>query len=176
MLEVERIPALDVKRIQEDFPILKRLVHGKKLVYLDNAATTQKPRKVIDTISEYYENQNSNIHRSVHELAEEATVAFESSRDKVQGFVKAKSREEVIFTRNATEALNLVARSAFDKYVKAGDKIVVTEMEHHSNFVPWQQLSQRKGAKLEIVDVSDEGELDEAELETKISGARIFAF
>ena len=176
MLEVERTPKLDVVKIQENFPILRRRVHGKKLVYLDNAATTQKPQQVIDAITEYYTNQNANIHRSVHELAEEATEAFEGSRDKVQRFVNAKSREEIIFTRNATEALNLVARSTFEKYVKHGDKVVVTEMEHHSNFVPWQQLAKHKGVKFEIVSVTDEGEIDEAELESKIAGAKIFAF
>ncbi len=161
MLEVQRTPKLDVEKIREDFPILQRRVHDKKLVYLDNAATTQKPIQVINTITEYYTNQNANIHRSVHELAEEATEAFESSRDKVQRFVNAKSREEIIFTKNATEALNLAARSTFEKYVRPGDKVVVTEMEHHSNFVPWQQFSKQNGAKFEIVSVSDEGEIDE---------------
>ena len=110
MLEVERASRLDLLKIRNDFPILKRLVHGKRLVYLDNAATTQKPNQVIDTISEYYTNHNANIHRSVHLLAEEATEAFESTRDKLRHFVNAKSREEIIFTKNATEALNLVAK------------------------------------------------------------------
>jgi cysteine desulfurase / selenocysteine lyase len=177
MLEVQnKVRALNVERIREDFPILKRLVHGKRLVYLDNAATSQKPKCVIDRISEYYTNQNSNIHRSVHELAEEATVAFESSRDKVHKFVNARQREEIVFTRNATEALNLVAHSLSEQYLKPGDKIVVTEMEHHSNFVPWQQISKKKGVKFELVRVNDDGTIDEQDLESKIRGAKIFAF
>ncbi len=151
-------------------------MHGKKLVYLDNAATTQKPQQVVDAVCQYYTNQNSNIHRSVHELAEEATEAFEASRDKIQRFVNARSREEIVFTKNATEALNLVARSTLEKFVKPGDRVVVTEMEHHSNFVPWQQLAKRKGVKFEIVSVSDDGEVDESDLETKLRGAKILAF
>jgi cysteine desulfurase / selenocysteine lyase len=176
MLEVAGAPKLGIEKIRSDFPILKRKIHGKRLVYLDNAATTQKPKQVIDTICEYYSNQNANIHRSVHELAEEATEAFEGSRDKVQRFVNGRFREELVFTKNATEALNLAAHSMFDQFVKPGDKIVVTEMEHHSNFVPWQQLSKHKGVKFEIANVSDEGEVDEADLEAKLEGAKIFAF
>ncbi|MHB1868423.1 MAG: aminotransferase class V-fold PLP-dependent enzyme [Nitrososphaerales archaeon] len=176
MLEVERTRTIDVNRIREDFPVLKKLVHGKHLVYLDNAATTQKPKQVIGTISDYYENHNSNIHRSVHQLAEEATESFEATRDKMKSFVNTKSREEVVFTKNATEALNVAARCTFERYVKSGDKIVVTEMEHHSNFVPWQQLAKKNAVKLEIVNVTDEGELDEADLESKLKDARIFAF
>src|ERR1700674_342232 len=155
MLQTEHIQKIETQKIRKDFPVLKRIVHGKRLVYLDNAATTQKPIQVIETISDYYENHNANIHRSVHLLAEEATEAFEGSRDKMQHFVNAKHREEIIFTKNATEALNIAARSTFEKFVKPGDRVVVTEMEHHSNFVPWQQLSKAKGAKFEIVDVSD---------------------
>jgi len=176
MQEVARAPKLDVEKIRSDFPILQRKVHGKKLVYLDNAATTQKPKQVIDTICQYYSNQNANIHRSVHELAEEATEAFEGSRDKVQRFINARFREEIVFTRNATEALNLAANSTVERFVKPGDKIVVTEMEHHSNFVPWQQLSKKKGVDFEIANVSDDGEVDEADLEAKLEGAKIFAF
>ena len=167
---------LDVKKVRSDFPILKRVVHGKRLVYLDNAATTQKPKQVIDAISDYYTNYNSNIHRSVHLLAEEATEAFELTRDKLAEFINSGSREEIIFTRNATEALNIVANCLTSIFVEKGDKIVVTEMEHHSNFVPWQQLARRHGAKLEIVSVDDEGNVDEADLESKIKGAKIFAF
>ena len=176
MLQTERVQKIDTGKIRKDFPVLKRIVHGKRLVYLDNAATTQKPQQVIDTISDYYENHNANIHRSVHLLAEEATDAFEGSRDKTQYFVNAKGREEIVFTRNATEALNLAARSTVEKYVKPGDKIVVTEMEHHSNFVPWQQFAKAKGAKFVITDVNDEGEIDEADLDSKLEGAKIFAF
>src|SRR5579871_5377689 len=176
MQQAEHIQKIETEKIRKDFPVLKRVVHGKRLVYLDNAATTQKPVQVIEAISDYYENHNANIHRSVHLLAEEATEAFEGARDKTKHFVNAKNREEIVFTRNATEALNIAARCTVEKYVKPGDKIVVTEMEHHSNFVPWQQLSKAKGAKFEIVDVSNEGEIDEADLESKLQGAKIFAF
>ncbi|MDG6907286.1 MAG: aminotransferase class V-fold PLP-dependent enzyme, partial [Nitrososphaerota archaeon] len=176
MLEVERARMLDVARVRNDFPVLKRVVRGKPLVYLDNAATTQKPVQVINTISDYYTNHNSNIHRSVHLLAEEATESFESTRDNLKTFINAKSREELSFNRNATEALNVIARCIFERYVKPGDRIVVTEMEHHSNFVPWQQLSKKNSAKLEIVKVTDEGEIDEADLESKLKNARVFAF
>lgn len=167
---------LDVKKVRSDFPVLKRQVHGKRLVYLDNAATTQKPKQVIEAISDYYSNYNSNIHRSVHLLAEEATEAFELARDKTAEFINSDSREQVIFTKNATEALNIAANSLVSTFVKKGDKIVVTEMEHHSNFVPWQQLAKRHGAELTIVSVDDEGNIDETDLETKLKGARIFAF
>ncbi len=176
MLQAERVQKIETLKIRRDFPVLKRLVHGKRLVYLDNAATTQKPRQVIDSISDYYENHNANIHRSVHLLAEEATEAFENSRDKTKQFVNAKNREEIVFTRNATEALNIAARCSFEKYVNRGDKIVVTEMEHHSNFVPWQQLAKAKNVKFEIADVTDEGEIDESDLDTKLRDAKIFAF
>ena len=176
MLEAEKTLTVDVKAIRAGFPVLRRKVHGKRLVYLDNAATTHKPKEVIDAISDYYENHNSNIHRSVHKLAEEATESFESTRDNVRDFVKARSREEVVFTKNATEALNLAACCTVEKYVKPGDKIVVTEMEHHSNFVPWQQLAKKHAAQLEIVNVTEEGEIDESDLDSKIQDARIFSF
>ena len=176
MLKAEKTVAIDTETIRADFPVLRREVHGKRLVYLDNAATTQKPKKVIDAISDYYENHNSNIHRSVHQLAEEATEAFESTRDKIRDFVKARSREEIIFTKNATESLNLAACCTVENYVRPGDKIVVTEMEHHSNFVPWQQLAKKHSARLEIVSVTNGGEIDESDLDSKIHGASIFAF
>ena len=177
MLEVASTGELDIESIRRDFPILARKVHSnKRLVYLDNAATTQKPVQVIQAISDYYSNYNSNIHRSVHELAEEATEAFEATRDKVASFINSTSREEIIFTRNATEALNLVAYSLCSLNLGAGDKIVVTEMEHHSNFVPWQQLVKKYRAKLEIAEVTSEGRIDESDLERKLVGAKIFAF
>ncbi len=177
MLEVQKDHLFDVEKIKQDFPLLKRKVHGdKRLVYLDNAATSQKPSQVISAISNYYSAYNSNIHRSVHQLAEEATDAFESTRDKAASFINAASREEVIFTKNATEALNLIAQSLSLKYLKPDDKVVVTEMEHHSNFVPWQQLTRRYGAKLEISDVDDEGFIDQADLESKLVGAKVFSF
>ena len=152
--------ALNVHKIREDFPILKRKLHGDKtLVYLDNAATTQKPLAVIDAIYDYYMNYNSNIHRAVHQLAEEATLEFEKTREKVAKFINAKSTEEIIFTRNATEAINLVAYSWGRANVKKDDSIVITEIEHHSNIVPWQILTSEKGAKLEYVGTDDNGYL-----------------
>ncbi len=150
--------ALDVDKIREDFPILKRkLDGGKALVYLDNAATTQKPLSVINAIHDYYMNYNSNIHRAVHQLAEEATLAFEKTREKVAKFVNARSVEEIVFTRNATEAINLVAYSWGRTNVGRDDKIVISEIEHHSNIVPWQILAGEKGAKLEYIGVDDVG-------------------
>ncbi|CAM5592308.1 cysteine desulfurase OS=Streptomyces glaucescens OX=1907 GN=csd PE=3 SV=1 [Streptomyces glaucescens] len=144
---------LDTEAIRKDFPILDRVLHGdKKLVYLDNAATSQTPRQVLDVLGEYYEQHNANVHRGVHVLAEEATALYEGARDKVAEFINAPSRDEVIFTKNASESLNLVANMlgwADEPYrVDADTEIVITEMEHHSNIVPWQLLAQRTGAKL----------------------------
>jgi cysteine desulfurase/selenocysteine lyase len=151
---------LNIEKIRQDFPILKRKVSGgKPLVYLDNAATTQKPLAVIDAIHNYYMNYNSNIHRAVHQLAEEATLEFEKTREKVAKFINARSTEEIIFTRNATEALNLVAYSWGRSNVNRGDAIVITEIEHHSNIVPWQILTSEKRAKLEYVGTDDNGYL-----------------
>ena len=148
---------LDVAKIREDFPILNRKVRdGKRLIYLDNAATTQKPMQVIEAIHDYYLNYNANIHRAVHQLAEEATNAYEGARDKVAKFVNA-SREEIIFVRNATEAINLVAYAWGRENVNKGDKVVITEFEHHSNIVPWQLLTQEKNAKLEYIRINDDG-------------------
>jgi cysteine desulfurase/selenocysteine lyase len=152
--------ALNTKKIREDFPILKRTVSGgKPLVYLDNAATTQKPLAVINAIHDYYMNYNSNIHRAVHQLAEEATLEFEKTREKVAEFINARSTEEIVFTRNATEAINLIAYSWGRTNVKKEDSIVITELEHHSNIVPWQILTSEKGAKLEYVGTDDNGYL-----------------
>src|ERR1051326_5146100 len=152
--------ALNVKRIRQDFPILKRLVSGgKPLVYLDNAATTQKPLSVINSIHDYYMNYNSNIHRAVHQLAEEATLAFETTRAKVAKFINASSTDEIIFTRNATEAINLVAYSWGRANMKKNDRVVISEIEHHSNIVPWQILTTEKGAFLDYVGVDDRGYL-----------------
>jgi cysteine desulfurase/selenocysteine lyase len=152
--------ALNTKKIREDFPILARTVSGgKPLVYLDNAATTQKPLAVINAIHDYYMNYNSNIHRAVHQLAEEATLEFEKTREKVARFINARSTEEIVFTRNATEALNLIAYSWGRTNVKKEDSIVITEIEHHSNIVPWQILTSEKGAKLEYVGTDDNGYL-----------------
>jgi len=151
---------INIESIRSDFPILKRKVHkDKPLIYLDNAATAQKPIQVIDAISNYYLNYNSNIHRAVHELAEEATAAFEATRDKVAKFINVKNREEIVFVRGTTEAINLVAYSWGRQNVHKDDIIVTTEYEHHSNIVPWQLLAKEKGAKLEYIGVDDNGEL-----------------
>src|SRR3954465_10352829 len=142
---------LDVYAIREQFPILERKVKGNNLVYLDNAATTQKPQVVLDALMHYYTNQNANIHRGIHTLAEEATAAFEDTRNTVRQFINAGSREEIIFTRGATEGINLVAYTWGRKNIKAGDEIIITELEHHSNIVPWQILCEEKGAVLKLI-------------------------
>src|SRR5574341_1643959 len=148
---------LNVAKIREDCPILNRKVRdGKQLVYLDNAATTQKPKQVIDAIYDYYMQYNANVHRAAYQLAEEATNAYEGARDKVAKFVNAK-REEIIFVRNATEAINLVAYAWGRENVKKDDRVVITEFEHHSNLVPWQLLTQEKNAKLEYIRIDDDG-------------------
>ncbi len=166
--------ALDVDKIREDFPILKRkLDGGKALIYLDNAATTQKPLSVINAIHDYYMNYNSNIHRAVHQLAEEATLAFEKTREKVAKFVNARSVEEIVFTRNATEAINLVAYSWGRANVSRDDKIVISEIEHHSNIVPWQILAGEKGAKLEYIGVDDDGYLKMKEYRTHLDSNKV---
>ncbi len=151
---------INIENIRNDFPILKRKVHkDKTLVYFDNAATTQKPIQVIDSISHYYLNYNSNIHRAVHELAEEATVAYETTRDKIAKFINVKNREEIVFVRGTTEAINLVAYAWGRQNVNKDDILVTTEYEHHSNIVPWQLLAKEKGAKIEYIGVDDNGEL-----------------
>jgi len=148
------------ENLRKDFPILKRTVRdNKRLVYLDNASTTQKPNQVIDSITDYYRNHNSNIHRAVYALAEEATEAYEATRDKIADFINIKDRQEIIFVRGTTEAINLVSYSWGRPHIKEGDIIVTTEYEHHSNIVPWQLLTQEKGAKLEYIGMDDNGEL-----------------
>ena len=160
--------------IRGDFPILSRTVRGgKPLVYLDNASTTQKPERVIEAISGYYRGYNANIHRAVYELAEEATGAYESARDRIASFVGAPSRDEIVFVRGTTEAINLVAHSWGRANVREGDVIVTTEYEHHSNIVPWQLLAREKGARLEYVGVDDDGELVLADLKRLLAGGRV---
>ena len=151
--------SLDADKIREDFPILKQLVYGKPLVYLDNAATSQKPSAVIDAMARYYSTDNSNIHRGVHLLSERATQAYEEARVKVQRFINAAQSNEIIFTRGTTEAINLVANSHGRANVKAGDEVLITAMEHHSNIVPWQMLCEEKGARLRVAPINDDGEL-----------------
>jgi len=150
--------AFDVQNIRADFPILKRQVHGKPLIYLDNAATSQKPQVVIDTLTRYYSAENANIHRGAYSLSEHATQAYEGSRMKVQHFINAPSEREIIFTRNVSEAINLVVHSYGRKFIKAGDEIIISAMEHHSNIVPWQILCEEKGAILRVVPINDAGE------------------
>jgi len=146
---------LDVQSIRKDFPILERKVYGKPLVYLDNAATSQKPRQVIDALVNYYENYNANIHRAVHCLGEEATAAYEEARAKVAKFINAPSPESIIFTRNTTEAINLVAYTWGRANVREGDEILLTQMEHHSNLIPWQRLAAEKGASVRYIELTD---------------------
>src|ERR671931_1186721 len=152
--------ALDVLKIREDFPILKRKINtNKTLVYLDNAATTQKPLPVIKAIHDYYMYYNSNIHRAVHQLAEEATIEYERSRRKGAKFINARSSNEIVFTRNATEAINLIAYSWGRANIKKDDNITITEIEHHSNIVPWQILTREKGANLQYIGIDNNGYL-----------------
>ena len=159
----------DVQKIRNDFPILKIMVHGKPLVYLDNAATTQKPQYVIDRTNNYYEKYNANIHRGVHALSQEATEAFESSRIIIKNFINALGKNEIIFSRGTTESINLVAASYGRTNVKEGDEIIISTMEHHSNIVPWQMLCAEKNAKLRVIPVSDEGEIIFEEFEKLIN-------
>lgn len=150
----------DVQRIRQDFPILERRVHGVPLVYLDNAATSQKPRAVIEALVRYYENTNANIHRGIHVLAEEATAQYEEARAKVARFIGARFPREVIFVRNTTEAINLAARAWAQATLRPGDEIVVTEAEHHSNLVPWQLVAARTGASIRAIPITSDGTLD----------------
>lgn len=152
--------ALDVERVRRDFPILGERVNGKPLVYLDNAATSQKPRQVIEAISRFYETRNSNVHRGVHRLSQAATEAYEGARMRAMRFLNARLACEIVFTRGSTEGINLVARSYGASVLGDGDEIVITHMEHHSNIVPWQLLCKEKGATLRVVPVTDDGELD----------------
>ena len=150
----------DLARVREDFPILKELIHGKPLVYLDNAATSQKPWQVINAERDYYAHLNANIHRGVHDLSQRATDAFEAARGKARQFINARKNEEIIFVRGATEAINLVAMCYGRAQLKAGDEVIVSEMEHHSNIVPWQMACEATGALLRVIPISDSGELD----------------
>lgn len=166
---------MNIEEIKADFPVLNNNMNGKNIVYLDSAATSQKPRQVIDTVLEFYSSKNSNVGRSLYQLAEQATLGFEESREKVQKFINAKQKEEIIFVNNTTQGINTVMRGWGEKNIKKGDKIVTTILEHHSNFVPWLELAKRKKAKLEIIDIDENGELKEQELE-KINGAKLVAF
>jgi cysteine desulfurase / selenocysteine lyase len=158
-------PAFDVEAVRKDFPILHQQIRGKPLVYLDSAATSQKPRAVIDAIARYYFEDNANVHRGVHLLSERATKDYEDAREKVRRFVNAAHAHEIVFVRGTTEAINLVAQTYGRNKLRAGDEILVTEMEHHSNIVPWQLLCEEKGATLRVAPIDDEGQLQLEELE-----------
>ena len=159
-----------LKEIRNDFPILSREVNGKPLVYLDNGATTQKPQIVIDAISKYYDNENSNIHRGVHLLSQEATTAYEEARVKIQQFINAKHSHEVIFTSGTTGSINLISSSFGKKHIQKGDEIIITAMEHHSNIVPWQMLCEEKEAILKVIPINKKGELIVEEFKKLITG------
>lgn len=162
---------LDIENIKQDFPILSKKICGKRLVYLDNAATTQKPTQIIESITQYYKTKNANVHRGVHTLAEEATLAYEEARKTIAKFINAKP-EEIIFTKNATESLNLVMYAYGMNAVKKGDKITTSIMEHHSSFVPWQVLAKKKNANFEIMYMDKEGRIPESEFE-KLENAKL---
>jgi cysteine desulfurase/selenocysteine lyase len=167
----------DWSSVRSDFPILDQMVHGQPLIYLDNAATTQKPRAVLDALVHYYERDNANVHRGIHELSNRATIAFEAARTRAAAFLNARSAEEIIFTRGTTEGINLVAQAWGSKHIRPGDKILLTEMEHHSNIVPWQLLAERAGAKLLFLPVTgDIGLLDLNQLDEWLTReVRLFA-
>lgn len=166
---------LDVSAIREEFPILDRVINGKPLVYLDSAATSQKPRTVIDAMDDYYRRYNANPHRGVYQISEEATAAYEAARARVAAFIHAASPKEIIFTRNVTEAINLVRYSWGRANVRQGDRILLTEMEHHSNLVPWQLLAAEVGATIDFLFIDDRGRLILDDLDAKVAGARLVA-
>ena len=168
---------IDWSALRADFPILHQQVHGQPLIYLDNAATSQKPRAVLEALRLYYERDNANVHRGIHELSNRATTAFEAARTRAAQFINARSADEIIFTRGTTEGINLVAQAWGSKNVKAGDTILLTEMEHHSNIVPWQLLAERTGAKLAYLPITgDIGLLDLARLDEQLgSGVKLLA-
>ena len=167
MIEEKNI--LNVDAIRNDFPILKREVNGKPLVYFDNGATSQKPQIVIDVISHYYEYENSNIHRGIHTLSQEATNAYEVAREKLRSFINAKHSHEIIFTKGTTDSINLLASSFGKKHLKKGDEIIISTMEHHSNIVPWQMICEEKEATLKVIPINDKGEIIFAEFEKLLS-------
>ena len=168
---------VDWNAIREDFPILHEQVHGHPLIYFDSAATSQKPRAVIDALRNYYEHENANVHRGLHELSSRATEAYEKSRQRVATYLNAATADEIVFTRGTTESINLVAQAWGAKFLRAGDTILLTEMEHHSNLVPWQLLSERTGAQLRFVPVCDDGTLALEKLPSLLTReVKLFAF
>jgi len=168
---------VDWKAIREDFPILREQAHGHPLIYFDNAATSQKPRYVLDALRHYYEHENANVHRGLHELSSRATEAYEKSRKRVASYLGATTADEIVFTRGTTESINLVAQAWGGKFLRAGDAILLTEMEHHSNLVPWQLLAERTGARLRFVPVRDDGTLALDQLPSLLTPeVKLFAF
>ncbi len=176
MTEPTVTDALDVERVKKDFPIFERVVRGRPLVYLDSANTSQKPRAVLDAVDRFYEQSNANVHRGTYLIAEEATAALEGARAKVARFIGARSDREVIFGKNATEALNLVAKAWGRAHLKAGDPVVITELEHHANIVPWHQLVSEIGIELRWIPVGPDGHLDLTDLDRLVDGARVVSF
>ncbi|HEY0872935.1 MAG TPA: cysteine desulfurase [Vicinamibacterales bacterium] len=167
--ETAPIARIDLDRIRNDFPILETQVRGRPLVYLDNAATTQKPQSVLDAIARYYAGQNANVHRGVHHLSEVATTAYEGARAKVRAFFNAASDREIVFTRNATESINLVAQSFARPKLEPGDEVLISHMEHHSNIVPWQLVCEERGARLRVAPIDDRGDLMMDEFERSLT-------
>ena len=177
MHEISATSSIDWDAIREDFPILAEQAHGHPLIYFDNAATSQKPRAVIDALRHYYEHNNANVHRGLHELSSRATEAYEKSRQRVASYLGASSADEIIFTRGTTESINLVAQAWGGKFLRAGDVVLLTEMEHHSNLVPWQLLTERTGARLRFVPVRDDGTLALDQLPQLLTReVKLFAF
>ncbi len=161
MLKDKAQNTFDVAKVREEFPILSTEVNGKKLVYFDNAATTQKPKRVIESIKNYYEFENANVHRGVYALSEKATTKYENARKKVAEFLNARDNSEVIFTKGTTDGINLVSTVLWRKnFFNEGDEIIISEMEHHSNIVPWQLVAEKTGAVLKVVPITDNGEID----------------
>jgi len=167
---------VDVNAIKKDFPILERVINGKRVVFLDSAASSQKPRAVIEAMSHYYEHTHANVHRGVYTLAEEATNAYEGSRRKIAKFINAPDASQVLFSKNVTESLNLVAQTWGRKNLNAGDVVLLTEMEHHANLVPWLMLAEEKQLQLRHIPITDSGELDLTNLDALLDGAKLFAF
>jgi len=169
--------SVDWNALREDFPILREQAHGHPLIYFDSAATSQKPRPVIDALRHYYEHENANVHRGLHELSSRATEAYEGSRQRVASYLNAASADEIVFTRGTTESINLVAHAWGGKFLRAGDVVLLTEMEHHSNLVPWQLLAERMGARLRFVPVRDDGRLALDQLPSLLTPeVKLFAF
>ncbi|MEN9594480.1 MAG: hypothetical protein RLY23_963, partial [Actinomycetota bacterium] len=167
--------SIDLAAIRSEFPLLKRQINGKRLVYVDSAATSQKPQSVLDAMDNYYTTQNANVHRGVYTLAEEATSAFESARARTAKFIGAQDPHELVFTRNATESINLVARTWGYQNLRDGDVVVLTEMEHHANIVPWQMLSAERGIVIRWIPITSDYRLDLSDIDALLDGASLLA-